>query len=128
MIKYLTILLLLVSMSVFSATHSMSMNWSTPVSYENGEVLLPTDIDRYEITITAPDETVQVVEVMGDLNSLDQDLLGGVGVYKISIRVKDVKYGLWSDPIEVTLLIEDKVDNSASKIHFNIKIEITHNG
>ena len=128
MIKYLTMLLLLVSMSVFSATNSMSMNWSTPTMYVDGSALLPTDIDRYEITITAPDETVQVVEVLGGINNLDQDLTGGEGVYRISIRVKDKKYELWSDPIEVTLLIEDKVDNSATKIHFNIKIEITHNG
>ena len=130
MMRYVAILCLLagMSMSAFAATDSMSMTWTSPDSYENGEALLPEQIDKYEITVTAPDGTVEVTEVIGDVNTYAQELTGGEGVYVVSIRVKDNKYKLWSDPVEVSVLVEDKVDNSASKIHFNIKIEITHNG
>lgn len=121
-------LLMLISTVSLAASNSISMSWTSPDSYENGDVLLPTDIDKYEITITAPDGTVQVTEVIGNVNTYDQELTGGEGVYSVSIRVLDKKHGLWSDPVDVSVLVEDTVDNSASKIHFNIKIEITHNG
>ncbi len=112
----------------FAATNDIGISWTSPDKYENGEILLPTDIAKYEIVFTAPDGTTETIEVDGSLNSYDHTVTAGEGVYIITMRVMDSKYSLWSDDVEVTVLIEDPVDNSASKIHFNIKIEITHNG